>query len=72
MRSVLVFFKPTNTLLIGYRESDVPIEVFNLAVKNPENYQVSLVDTQECSSELLQKITIYNVNQINFRLPPAF
>lgn len=71
MKSVLVFFKPTNTLLLGYREDDVPIEVFNLAVKEPENYQVSLVDTQECSSELLQKIKVYMCNQISFRLPPA-
>lgn len=71
MKNVLVFFKPTNTLLIGYPESDVPIEVFSLAVRNPENYQVSLVDTKACSPELLHKIDLYITNQTDFRLPPA-
>lgn len=72
MRNILVFFKPTNTLLIGYREDNVPIEVFGLAVRNPENYQVSLVDPKECSPELLRKIDLYITNQTDFRLPPAF
>ena len=70
MKRVLLFFKPTNTLLKIYHEDSVPIEVFNLVVKNPENYQVSLVDPQECSPELLHKIDLYITNQIDFRLPP--
>ena len=71
MKRVLLFFKPTNTLLNIYHEDSVPIEVFNLVVKNPENYQVSLVDPKECSLELLHKIDLYITNQIDFRLPPA-
>lgn len=70
MKRVLLFFKPTNTLLKIYHEDSVPIEVFNLVVKNPENYQVSLVDPQECSANLLCAIKVYLINHTGFRLSP--